>query len=253
MSRELMTEWEAVKARISCRAYQDRRIDNETLSLLSDLVDRLNDESGLHIQLLTTDGQSQPLLKLAPAMFDGPAYSYAALVGDADALSGEKIGYYGEKLVLYATQLGLGTCWVAGTYDRSTACAVVGEGEQLWSVIPMGYSAAKLPIKQRMIRASIRARDRKLPQFVESDLPFSELPEWFRTAVESVRLGPSAVNQQPVNFVWNKENVAAKLWKPAKGMALIDLGIAKYHFEVGAASAGVVGRWQFGDNGVFAK
>lgn len=253
MSRELMTEWEAVKARISCRAYQDKRIDDEALALLSALVDRLNEESGLHIQLITTDGKTQPMLKLVPAMFDGPVYTYAALVGGTDVLSAEKIGYYGEKLVLYATQLGLGTCWVAGTYDPNTACAFIGEGERLWAVVPMGYAVAKMPIKQKMIRASIRARDRKPHQFVESEVAFSELPEWFRTAIESVKLGPSAINQQPVNFTWHKGKVTAKLWKPAQGTVLNDLGIAKYHFEVGAAAAGLIAHWQFGDNGKFTK
>ena len=253
MSRELMTEWEAVKARISCRAYQDKHIDEEVLALLTEKIERLNEASGLHIQLMTTDGQSQPLLKLVPAMFDGPVYTYAALVGGTDALSAEKIGYYGEQLVLYATQLGLGTCWVAGTYDPNTACAYINEGERLWSVVPMGYAVEKMPIKQKMIRASIRARDRKLRQFVESEVAFDELAGWFRTAIESVKMGPSAVNQQPVNFTWNKNKVTAKLWKTSQGTAFIDMGIAKYHFEIGAAAAGMTGHWQFGDNGKFTK
>ena len=147
--------------------------------------------------------------------------------------------------------MGLGSCWVAGTYDKASVICKLQEGETLYGVIPLGYVAEKMPVKQKMIRAAIRAKDRKLEQFVESDTVWSELPAWFRRAVEAVKLGPSAVNQQPVNFTYQAGKVTARLWKKPSTMAWMDMGIAKYQFEVGAADAGVCGRWSFGDGAVF--
>lgn len=246
-----MTEWEAIQKRISCRSYQETPIDAEILKILEAMVDALNAESGLHIQLITSDGKNKPLLKLASAMFSGQVFTYAALVGGKDVISAEKIGYYGEKLVLKATQLGLGSCWVAGTFDAQSVCAEIGAEEKLWDVVPLGYPTEKIPVKQKMIRAGIRARDRKLAQFVDSELTFEQLPDWMQRAVEAVRMGPSAVNQQPVNFIYRDKKITAKLWKDSNAMVYNDLGIAKCQFETGAAAFGVQGHWDFGDGGEF--
>lgn len=58
-------------------------------------------------------------------MFASSPTNYAALVSEKDPISAEELGYYGEKLALLATHLGLGTCWVASTYDRDTVRAEV--------------------------------------------------------------------------------------------------------------------------------
>ena len=244
----MLTEWEAVEKRISCRAYRNEKIDSDTLQRLSDYIAELNRESGLRFQICTTDS---PTIKLSAAMFDGDVYTYAVLVGGDDPITSEKVGYYGQKLVLYATRLGLGTCWVAGTYDSKSITAEVSEGEKVWDVIPMGYAHDRTPAKQRVIRATIRKRDRKIEDFVESDMSFDELPDWLRQSVKAVKLGPSAVNQQPVNIVYRDGRVFAKIWKNGHGLQFNDLGIAKYQFEVGAAAHGVVGTWDFGDMGEF--
>lgn len=247
----MLTEWEAIQKRVSCRAYQDRRIDGATLKQMEEKVQELNRASGLHFQFYTTRNAGEPALKLSPAMFSGNVYHYAALVGGEDPLSAEKVGYYGQKLVLYATRLGLGTCWVAGTYDANSIQVELAQGEKVWDVVPMGYPLEKTPMKQKMIRSGIRARDRKLEQFVESETAFAALPEWLQKAVEAVRLGPSAVNQQPVNIVCRDGTVRAKLWKSGHGLEFNDLGIAKCQFEAGAAAHGVRGAWDFGDGGEF--
>lgn len=247
----MMTMWEAMEARISCRAYQEKPVEETICQAIRVMVDDMNSQSGLHIRLIAPDTEHQSELGLSAAMFSGKVSTYLAMIGPDMAEAAEKVGYFGEKLVLYAAQLGLGTCWVAGTYDRSTVSCQVGSDEKLYAVIPLGYAAEKMPAKQKMIRATIRARDRKLEQFVESGIKWAELPEWLRRGVEAVKLGPSAVNQQPVNFVYEQGNVKARLWKKASTMALMDLGIAKCHFEEGARAAGVEGSWDMGDQAQF--
>lgn len=245
-----MTEWEAVEKRISFRAYAERPVEEPTLEKLRECVAQLQQRSGLPFQLCTASA-GQPVVKLSGTMFSGTVSVCAALIGGADPLSAEKVGYCGQELVLYATRLGLGTCWVAGTFDRASVPITLGDGEKLWDVIPIGYAAQKIPAKQKMIRAGIRARDRALDSFVESDVSFSSLPKWVRQGVTAVRLGPSAVNQQPVNIVYKEGRISARLRKKGNDLVYNDLGIAKRQFEAGAAACGVSGRWDWGDGGEF--
>ena len=242
----MMTEWEASEQRISCRAFTDRRPDDETLDRLQACVDGLNRASGLHFQLIVTD---EPQLKLAASMFSGGVCVYAALVGRDDCEAAEKVGYYGQQLVLYATQLGLGTCWVAGTYDKASAKADVSDGEKLWDVIPIGYAPDKMPVKQKMIRAAIRAKSRKKEDFLDG----SGAPDWVWKGIDALMKGPSAVNRQPVIIVYRDGEVSARLRKNDGGLAFNDLGIAKRQFEIGAAEAGVKGHFLPGDGAVFVR
>ena len=246
-----MTQWEAIETRVSCRAYQEKFLPEEILARLAEKLAALNAASGLRFCLCTSDDPDKPAVKLAGAMFSGRVYCCAALIGGADALSAEKVGYYGQELVLFATRLGLGTCWVAGTYDPKSLSVAPAEGEKLWDVIPMGYAPEKTPRKQAMIRAAIRRRSRQPESFVESGTPFDALPDWVRQGALAVSLGPSAVNRQPVNILWRDGVASARLWKRSGGLEYNDLGIAKKQFEAGAAERGVRGTWQFGDGGEF--
>jgi len=246
-----MTEWEAIKKRISCRSYEDRMIDADTLENLRRYIRMLNASSGLHFQLFASEEKGRPAIRLAASMFSGPVYAYAALVGGEDPLSAEKTGYSGESLVLYATKLGLGTCWVAGTYDAGSIAPELPEGEKVWSVITLGYAAEKTPMKQKMIRAAIRRRDRRKEQFLESETAFDDLPAWVQRGIEAILLGPSAVNQQPVNIVYRDGSVSARLWKTGSGLEYVDLGIAKKQFQAAALEAGVDGTFQWGSGGQF--
>ena len=241
----------AIEKRISCRAYADRPLEADRFGALEALVQTLNAESGLNFQLYGPRAEGQEAIAMSAAMFSGPVYCYAALVGPSDPLSGEKVGYFGERLVLEATALGLGTCWVAGTYDQKSTRAELAEGEKLWDVIPIGYAAAKTPLKQRTIRAAIRAKSRKAEQMAESDVPWAALPEWFREAVRAVEMGPSAVNRQPVILRWNGGKITAGLRSTEHDLVYNDLGIAKLHFELAAAAKGVSGHWDFGVDGAF--
>lgn len=242
---------EAIDARISCRSYQDRPMDDALFARLKDYIAELNSESGLNFQLYGPREGGQPAIEMNDKMFAGPVYCYAALVAPDDAVSGEKVGYYGEKLVLFATQLGLGTCWVASTYDAASTRADVAEGERLWEVVPLGHATEKTPLKQRMIRSGIRKSDKKPAALVESDIPFDDLPVWLKAGIDAVIAGPSAVNGQPVVFSYRNGRVSADLPKYKRIIEYNDLGIAKLHFQIAASAHGVDGTWDWGVGGQF--
>lgn len=116
--------------------------------------------------------------------------NYIALIGKKSAQLDELCGYYGERLVLKAEQLGLNSCWVAMTYKKIPGAFKIDSGDS---------------------------------------------PAWFRAGVEAALLTPTAMNQQKFTFTLDSASGRAVSAKAGTGFyTKVDLGIAKYHFEIGA-------------------
>lgn len=246
----MKTAYDAMMKRYSCRAFQKELLAPEIRAQLSGKIEELNRESGLHFQLFCSDDISKPAALLSDSMFSGDCYAFAALVGPEQIEASEPLGYYGEALVIFAEQLGLGTCWVASTYDPDSISVEIPAGEKLWIIIPLG-KAAEQPPRQKEIRAKIRSRDRALDSFVESDVPFLAVPSWIQKGADAILAGPSAVNQQPVNLVWKDGVLTMKLIREGHHLHYCDMGIAKKQFEISAAASYFPGKWAFGDGAVF--
>ena len=77
-----------------------------------------------------------------------------AFVGRAGAEA--EVGYLGEALVLEATSLGLGTCWIAGSFDKERADGLVElvQGERVMALTPVGNPLKRLPAGERLMRRS---------------------------------------------------------------------------------------------------
>ena len=245
-----MTLFEAIDARISCRAYTDKPLEQPVLDDLAALVKELGQESGLRV-VLVGPSEGGAKLKLNGRMFKGSVSTYVALIGPDNNDCRERFGYFAEKLVLHATACGLGTCWVAGTFDRSSVTVPLVEDEVIHDVIPIGYAPAKQPLAQRTIRAGLRRRDKKPESLYQGPTSFVDAPRWVQSGIEAVIKGPSAVNQQPVVFIQDGTGLRATLPKAKNEVAYTDLGIAKLHFELGAAAEGVTGSWEWGTEGLF--
>ena len=243
---------QAIEKRISCRAFTDAQIEQEKFDALAAEVERCNAESGLRFQLYGPR-ENGTAIDMSPKMFASNPPCYAALVGPKDPIAEEKLGYYGERLVLAAEMMGLSTCWVASTYDASTTRVDLADGEVLHDVIPIGYAPAKTPLKQRTIRAGIRGRSKDLADLYQGPTPLAQAPEWIQACVDAVWKAPSAINEQPVVFVQDAPDgpVRAELVRVKTGMEYTDLGIAKYHFQVIAEACGIIGTWQWGAGHVF--
>jgi len=144
--------------------------------------------------------------------------NYIALVGKKGRGLDEKIGYYGERVVLKATALGLSTCWVALSYSKRKSACMIKPGETLRCVVALGYGENRgVPHQSKPMEALCCADD---------------MPAWFRAGVEAAMLAPTAVNQQKFLLTLSGNTVKAE----ATGgfYSKIDLGIVKYHFEIGA-------------------
>ena len=220
-----MTLLEAIQSRHSVRKYIDKPIDEESASILHNKVKELNKEGNLHIQLVTNEPKAFKG-KMAYGTFSGVS-NYLAMVGKkADDLS-ERIGYYGEQLVLLAQTLGLNTCWVGLTYNKVKGAYTVGEGEKLCCMIALGYG-----------NEPGRNLKRKTAQKVSNASNIT--PKWFNDGVAAALLAPTAVNQQKFRFEYlgpdadNIHRVKAERGISLIGYTKMDLGIAKLHFEIGA-------------------
>lgn len=216
-----MDIFEAMRCRHSVRRYTDRKIEEGAARRLQAEIDDCNAAGGLRIQLVLEEPDAFGNVLAHYGFFKG-VKNYIALVGaDAEDLD-RRAGYYGQRIVLQAQMLGLNTCWVAATYSRRKSRISVSEGERLVCVIALGYGANQgRPHRNRPIEAFYRAE--------------GELPDWFRRGIEAAMLAPTAVNQQKFCFTLLPDCVVRA--ESGRGSCTkIDLGIAKYHFEIGAGA-----------------
>ena len=211
---------EAMAARHSVRQYKKQALTAEAVSALQAEIEAFNKESGLHIQLVTNEPKAFDGFMAHYGKFSGVT-NYLALIGKKGPELEEKCGYYGERLVLKAQQLGLNTCWVAMTYSKIATDFVMGQGEKLCVVIALGYGETQgVPHKSKQAEYAMKAD--------------GQAPQWFRDGVEAALLAPTAMNQQKFVFSLDGNQVSAK---PGLGFySKIDLGIVKYHFEIGAGT-----------------
>lgn len=214
----MMELMEAMEKRHSVRTYEERPLEQRVLEELKAEIAQCNRESGLHIQLVTGEPKAFDCFMAHYGKFSGVT-SYIALVGKKGSKLDETCGYYGERLALKAQQLGLNTCWVAMSYKKVPGAFQIDRGEKLTVVLAIGYG-----------KTQGVAHKSKAPQAV-SNLDEAS-PEWFRSGVHAALLAPTAMNQQKFTLTRDAQTVCAKA---GTGFyTKLDLGIVKYHFELGA-------------------
>ena len=213
-----MNEMEAIRQRHSVRHYKADRIEAGIVTKLEEKIAELNREGNLHLQFFEDAGNTFNRL-LNKAMGLGSAPSVIACVGKDDETLDQRVGYYGEQLVLYAQQLGLNTCW-AGTFNRKNIGAEILDGERLVISIAIGYG--KDPGKPHKSKAAEQVT------VVEG-----EKPEWFVNGVEAALLAPTAINQQKFQIKLGADGEVTFVDRGGV-LSQVDLGIVKYHFEAGS-------------------
>ena len=250
---------ETVRGRRSVRTYDGKPLTAEDRQKLEDFIAELKNPFGVPIEYrfldAKRDGLSSPVIVgtdtyLGAKAPDVPNYEIA-------------FGYDLERVVLYAQSLGIGTVWIAGTFDRPAfeKAMDVKENEIMPAVTPIGYPAKKMSMREAIMRKGVKANER---------LPFetlffkggfsSPLPEndagAFRSALKMVRLAPSAVNKQPWRIVVS-DRTAHFYEKRSKGMAArkfdvqkIDVGIALSHFVLALEEGGISGKFTVNDPGL---
>jgi len=182
---------------------------------------------------------------------------YMVFAGDMSAPRVQECaGYVGEAVILEATALGLGTCWVGGMFRPEAAAAhfPLGDREKVLSVTPVGYAEESYNTTEKLFKRFAKSAKRKsLNHLIINGHIHSP---WVGRALEAARLAPSAANRQPWRFSIGDDSITISI-ETARDSSFIsrrlDCGIAMLHIELGALAAGVTGRWEFLDNPDVAK
>ncbi len=216
---------EAIEARHSVRAYKEQPLSEGIVNVLQDRIAELNREGQLHIQLILNEPKAFLGTLAKYGRFRG-VNNYIVMAGRKTEDLDERVGYYGEHLVLLAQTLGLNTCWVGLSYSKVPGTYVLDEGEKIACYIAVGYGETQgVAHKIKTIEQVSNATDKT--------------PLWFKSGVEAALLAPTAVNQQKFSFKYvgindGRHQVLAKRGFSMIGYTQMDLGIAKCHFEIGA-------------------
>ena len=220
-----MTIQEAIEARHSVRAYKDQPLAEEVVKRLEEEIAVVNQKGNLHVQLIQNEPKAFQGTLAKYGKFRN-ANNYLVMAGKRAEDLDERVGYYGEHLVLLAQTLGLNTCWVGLSYSKVPGTYVLDEDEKIACYIAIGYGETQgIGHKIKTVEQVSNASD--------------ATPSWFRKGVEAALLAPTAVNQQKFSFEYvgmsnNRHQVRANKGFSMIGYTQMDLGIAKYHFEVGA-------------------
>ena len=253
----------AIEDRISIRTYDTRPIDNT----LTEKINKLCRESGVgpfgstpRLQLLDLGLISESELK----SYGTYGFIRGARLFILGAVKEElndflDLGYCLEKIILEVTALGLGTCWLGGTFKRNSFAATMelAEDELLPAITPVGYPAAERSIVDKIIRRGAGSHRRKpwseLYFTLEEKKPLlADQTGSYKEVLEAVRIGPSASNRQPWRIVLDRKGryhlflKEDKLYNRMLGkvnLQMIDMGIAICHFELASAELGLKGGW----------
>ncbi len=259
---------EIIKQRYSCRTYKPELLEERTRRQLADYAAGVQLGplgSRARFELIAASENDRKVLKsLGTYGFIKGATGYIVGAIKESRHNLEDFGYLLELIILYATDLGLGTCWLGGTFTKSSFARKISarEGELVPGVASLGY-IAKNPRKIESILRRTDGTDRRLPwELLFFDREFTEpLPQAglgkYGKALEMVRLSPSASNRQPWRVLregnaWHfylqrtpgyRESPLVRLTTVAD-LQRMDMGIAMSHFELTADELGLEGYWQ---------
>jgi nitroreductase len=258
---------EIIRRRFSCRTYDPRPIEEKARRRLQEFMappaaGPLG--STLRFQLLAATEEDRNSLR--------GLGTYGFIRGETGFIAGaarrsekflEDYGYCLERIILLATDLGLGTCWLGGSFTKSGFAKkiVLRKGEELPAVASIGNIADAELARRGEIRRRVNA-DRRLPWeslFFEEQfgVPLDRAAIGaFAGPLEMVRLGPSASNKQPWRIVrqskrWHFYMQRTKGYRHGFAQTIlqladlqrIDLGIAMCHFDLAAREEGLRGGW----------
>lgn len=251
----------AVQDRVSIRSYEERSLTKEDKSKLMDFNASLTNPFGVDVkvQYISKDKGAEDVHLGTYGTIRG-AKDFLAITVKDQPYAMEAVGYQFENLVLYATDMGLGTVWLAGTFNRKDFKNVIEiSDEDLFPCIcPVGYPGQKRSFIEKITRASLGSKKRKEwdKLFFLDDFSKSLTKEdagRYTDALDMLRLAPSATNAQPwavvkegdkFHFFCNYKN---SINNDIKKIKHLDLGIALSHFHQTAMSDGLNGKLEVAD------
>lgn len=224
---------ETIRERHSVREYDGKPLARVEFDALGAVVEECARESGLDIQLV---GDNPEVFNVIArfGLIRGCRTHVAFVVDDAkahDVAADEAIGYWGQKIVLAAQDMGLNTCWCA-LCSRRKSRAVVAPGKKIRLIIAVGHGKTQgFTRKTKSVEAL-------------SSVECAKAPAWFAAAMEAAQLAPTAMNNQNFKITLLSDGKTVRIDAPQSGLNMIDEDIVRRNFEIAANESGADWRWE---------
>lgn len=224
---------ETVRERHSVREYDGKPLSRAEFDALGAVVEECARESGLDIQLVGDNPEVFSVIARF-GLIRGCRTHVAFVVDDGkagDVAADEAIGYWGQKIVLAAQDMGLNTCWCA-LCSRKKSRAVVAPGKKIRLIIAVGHGKTQgFSRKTKGVEAL-------------SSVECAKAQAWFAAAMEAAQLAPTAMNNQNFKITLLSDGKTVRIDAPQSGLNVIDEGIVRCNFEIAANEAGADWRWE---------
>ena len=252
---------ETIKRRVSTRSYEEKSLTKKDKRKLIDFNASLTNPFGVDVkvQYISKDKGAEDVQLGTYGTIRG-AKDFLAITVKDQSYAMEAVGYQFENLVLFATDMGLGTVWLAGTFNRKDFKNVIeiSDADLFPCICPVGYPGQKRSFIEKITRASLGSKKRKEwdKLFFLDDFSKSLTKEGagrYTDALDMLRLAPSATNAQPwavvkegdkFHFFCNYKN---SINNDVKKIKHLDIGIALSHFHQTAMSDGLNGKLEVAD------
>lgn len=238
-----------MKSRRSIRSYSKRPLNHAAEGEIQDYLRHIEHpfDAKIRVELIKT-GEYPGSHRLGTYGIIKNAQAFFAVCCDRSDFAEEALGYAFEKVVLKCTQLGLGTCWLGGTFNKGAfADAVQLRADEMLPIVsPVGQASAKPSMMSKTMSRITKQRSRKAFEdlFFMDDWKIPLTPKSagdFGVPLEMVRLAPSSRNCQPWKVLLDDRGVHFYRLEP-RGMNRIDLGIALCHFDLACRELGISGK-----------
>lgn len=224
--------------RHSIRSFTTQLIPSEILNKLkAEIIMTNTHQQGIKFQLITGDAEPFKGFSKSYGIFENPCNYMAAVVDTATPHILERAGYFAEQFVIKAVELGLGTCFVGGTYKADSVKAQLRAGEKILFLVLIGYSKEKSRVVANFMVNLIHRKKFTPKQFFTPESDYTQAMAHFpylETGLQAVACAPSALNKRPVR-IFVKEIGSGKVLcatvDESNPKNLIDLGIAKWNFN----------------------
>lgn len=240
---------EVINLRHSVRNYDNKELSNEVIEKIEKYISNIESpfSEKVRVKLIKKDETNKDIKLGTYGIIKGANY-YLAVACENSDFSLEALGYAFEKVVLYCTDLGLGTVWMGGTFKKGEFAKTMNlkENESLPIVSPLGYEGGKKSILASMMGSKNKQRKDFSEVFFNNDFnnPLSrETAKEYAKVLEMVRVAPSAMNKQTWRIL--KQGNDFHLYIDSKAeMNRIDMGIAMCHFHLTAKESGLNGEFK---------
>ena len=252
---------EAVKKRVSTRSFEDKSLSEDDKNRLMEINKVLTNpfDVNVRVQYISKDSGADGVQLGTYGTIKG-AKDYLAITVKDEPFAMEAVGYQFENLILYATQMGIGTVWLAATFNRKDfeKAMDIASDEIFPCISPVGYPSEKKSLIEKFTRVGLGSKNRKAWDkiFFSNDFahPLSKDDVGaYEQALEMLRLAPSSTNAQPWAVVKEgnkfhffcdyKNNINGDMRK----IKHLDLGIALSHFHQTAMADGLTGKFEIED------